>query len=163
MNLHFGHVLAGVCPCSWIAWIRFCDEAHLMPNLDMVIKVMHFTATGVALETVFGGLLLQNQLSIEITWPDHRKCASSHNLIHAIQLHGRTLAKKCPKCKFNFLSCSWHLEAQIWKAFNTLIQLSKYENLTEYINYYKSYSSLSDDRFLCHPVHVYNCTWVNIP
>jgi len=67
----------------------------------------------------------------------------------------RLLPKICLNYKYLLLSSPWHLEGQISETLRTIILLGKSEKEKELINYFKSYSSLGDDRFfLCHPVHV---------
>jgi len=61
----------------------------------------------------------------------------------------RLLPKICLNYKYLLLSSPWHLEGQISYNLKTLILFGKSEKLKELINYFRSYSSLGDDRFLC--------------
>lgn len=62
--------------------------------------------------------------------------------------------KICLNYKCLFLRSPCHLEAQIWYTHRTLVPLGKSEKLKELINYFKSYSSLGDDRFFCPLIQV---------
>ena len=53
--------------------------------------------------------------------------------------------------KCHFLRSPWHLKAQIRKTLRTLILLSKSGKLEELIVYFRSYSSLGDERFFVSP------------